>query len=280
MKIVCICEDEASVNCVASGLIQDHEIPLLIVPDFNAPRPAKVWKKAAKTKFIAKVINKLFFSLFPRKASRSRVREEIRQRGSGELEVAKACPEIRTIPSHEINSEATAELIAEHQPDLLFVCGAPILKRRIFTIAKHGAVNFHYGYSPKYKGQHTLLWAFNRRDHACLGGTFLKIDKGVDTGTPISFVYPEVDKGDSLEVIEAKLAVLARDHISNAIKAVAVDSGLPARPARDGDPVQKDFMIRFADYGPLVHAVYYFQLLRNKLFCRNPILREEQVEAA
>ena len=27
MRIVCICDDEASGSCVASGLIQDHEIP-------------------------------------------------------------------------------------------------------------------------------------------------------------------------------------------------------------------------------------------------------------
>ena len=280
MRIVCICEDEASVNCVSSGLIGDHEISLLIIPDFKAPRPANVWKKAARTKLTAKVINKLFFSLFPRKASRSRVRQEIQQRGSGELDLANACPEIKKVASHEINSDATAELIAKHKPDLLFVCGAPILKRKIFTIAKHGAVNFHYGYSPRYKGQHTLLWAFNRRDHASLGGTFLKIDKGVDTGTPISFVYPKVDKTDSLEVIEAKLAVLARDHISDAIKTAGIDNGSPVRSVMHGDGSQKDFMIRFADYSPLVHAVYYFQLLRNKLFCRNSILREEKVESA
>ena len=280
MRIVCICEDEASVKCVTSGLIENHEIALLIVPDFDAPSPANVWKKAAKTKLIAKVINKLFFSLFPRKASRSRVREEIRHRGLGELNLANACSQIKKIPSHEINSDATAELIAQHKPDLMFVCGAPILKRKIFTIAKHGAVNFHYGYSPKYKGQHTLLWAFNRRDHGCLGGTFLNIDKGVDTGTPISFVYPKVDKSDSIEVIEAKLAVLARDHISDAIKVAATDNVSSIKPEESGCGIQKDFMIRSADYNPVVHAVYYFQLLRNKLFSRNSILREEKIETA
>ncbi len=278
MRIVCVCEDEPSANCVTSGLIRDHEIPLLIIPDYSAPRPVEVWKKSAKTKPVAKVINTFFFSLFPRKAVRSKVREEIQRRGAGELDLANTGTEFKKIPTHEINSKSTAELIAAHHPDVLFVCGAPILRRRIFTIPRYGAVNFHYGYSPKYKGQHSLLWAYNRRDHESLGGTFLKIDKGVDTGSPISFIYPQVLKTDSLEVIEAKLAVLAREHVSQAVIAAASDDPSTVAMSDDNNSPRKHFMIRFADYGPIVHMAYYFQLLQNKLPTRNSVLREEQVD--
>ena len=202
-------------------------------------------------------------------------------RGWGELDFAKACSEIKKVPSHEINSNATAELIASYQPDLLFVCGAPILKPEIFTIAKFGSVNFHYGYSPKYKEQHSLLWAFNRRDHKNLGGTFLKIDAGIDTGPPISFVYPKIDKTDSLEIVEAKLAVLAREHISNAMTAAAIIPEPAEVPGHNGESASRnDATIRFADYRPKDHIVYYFQLLRNKLFRRDPILRDEQIDVA
>ena len=151
MKIVCICENEASANCVTSGLIGEHEIPLLIVPDFSAPKPPSRSKKKKRSKksLVSKAFGKLFFSVFPQKASRSKIRDEIQRRGSGELDPNNSCSNIKTIPAHEINSDSTAELIAKHEPDILFAVGAPILKDKIFDIPKYCSVNFHYGYSPK-----------------------------------------------------------------------------------------------------------------------------------
>ena len=277
MKIVCICESGASVNCVASGLIQDHEISLVIVPDFSAARPTKKAKKKSpkkKKNLFLRIANRLFFSVFSRKVSPQKVEKAILQRGEGELNLRNACSNFKTIPSYAINSESTAELIAAHDPDILFVCGAPILKKRIFEIPKYGAINFHYGYSPKYKGQHTLLWAYNRGDNESLGGTFLKIDKGVDTGIPIAFVYPEVNPADSLDVIEAKLALQARNIASDAV-ATALESS-PATPG-NSRPSEKEFMVRFADYSIKDHLWYYVQRIRNK-FRGSSILREEQVK--
>jgi methionyl-tRNA formyltransferase len=208
MKIVRNCEHDISANCIFSGLRQ-HEIPLIIVPDFAASKPGAPSKKQTSENLISKVVNKFFFTVFPRKPSRKKVREHILQKCSGESDLSNICENIQTVPAYTINSKSTADLIAKHDPDLLLVCGAPILRDRIFKIPKYGAVNFHYGYSFRYKGQHTLLWAYIRGDHRGLGGTFHKIDKGVDTGTPLSFVFPHVNKTDSLAMIEAKLAVLA-----------------------------------------------------------------------
>ena len=278
MKIVCICESGASVNCVASGLISDHEIAMVIVPDFSATRPTKkkpAKKKKKKKNLFLRIANRLFFSVVSMKVSPEKVEAAILQRGTGELNLKNACSNFKTVPAYAINSKSTAQLIAEQEPDILFVCGAPILKNRIFELAKYGAVNFHYGYSPKYKGQHTLLWAYNQGDHKSLGGTFLKIDKGVDTGAPIAFIFPEVDPTDSLEVIEAKLALLARDSASEAIAAALKT---PKSLKSHDEPNRKEFMVRFADYSFVVHLRYYAERIRNKFFKRGSILREEEVK--
>jgi len=283
MKIVCICESGASVNCIASGLIHDHEIAMVIVPDFGAtkPKPTKPSKKKKRPKkkknLLSRIVNRLFFTVVAMKVSPEKVEAAILERGTGQLNLKQACSNFKSVPAYAINSKSTAALIAEQEPDILFVCGAPILKSRIFEIPKYGAVNFHYGYSPKYKGQHTLIWAYNRGDNASLGGTFLKIDKGVDTGAPIAFIFPEVNSSDSLDVIEAKLALLARDNASAAVAAALKES--PSEIETD-EADQEEFMVRFVDYGCKDHLWYCAQRLRNKFFRGGSTLREEEVKIA
>ena len=279
MKIVCICANGASDNCVASGLIQDHEISLVIVPDFGAtrPQPTKPTKKKKRPKkkknLLVRIVNRLFFSVVAMKVSAEKVEAAILERGTGELNLKNACDNFKSVPAYAINSESTAALIAEQEPDILFVCGAPILKNNIFEIPKYGAVNFHYGYSPKYKGQHTLIWAYNRGDHQSLGGTFLKIDKGVDTGTPIAFVFPEVNHSDSLDVIEAKLALLARENASAAMAAASK----PTTPAIETEEANhEEFMVRYKDYGCKDHLWYFAQRIRNKFFRGASKLRQQE----
>lgn len=276
MKIACICEDGASVTCIASGLIDDHEIVLLIIPDFNTPNPNSTAKSKKKSKrsLFSRIVNRLFFSIIQRKVSPSKVEQIIAQRASGKRDLTGVCKNVVTIPTHQMNAQSTADLIASHEPDILFVCGAPILRENVFDIPKYGSVNFHFGYSPIYKGQHTLIWAFNRGDHKSLGGTFLKIDKGVDTGGPVMFVFPHVDHTDSLEMIEAKLALFARTHISEALQAARENKVI----AVDHPPAgSTEFMIRYNDYRVQHHLRYYLQLLRNKLLRRGS-LREEEIQ--
>ena len=120
-----------------------------------------------------------------------------------------------------------------------------------------------------------MLWAYNQGDYQNLAGTFLIIDKGVDTGGPLSFIYPEVNPSDSLEVIEAKLALLARDNICKAMSAAVKSATLAIEEDK-----QENFMIRFVDYGPKDHLTYYSRRLRNKLLPKSPILTEEKTTFA
>ena len=108
-----------------------------------------------------------------------------------------------------------------------------------------------------------------------MGGTFLKIDAGVDTGTPIAFMFPEVEPSDSLDVIEAKLALLARDNASAAVAAALKTS--PESIVND-DEDRQEFMIRHADYGLTEQLRYYAQRIQNKFFRGGSVLREEEVK--
>ena len=62
----------------------------------------------------------------------------------------------------EINRSEGVRLFEELRPDLLIVCGAPILKSQVFSIPTIGAVNLHFGVAPKYRGaEHAFLGALS-----------------------------------------------------------------------------------------------------------------------
>lgn len=270
MKIVCICEDDTIGNFIRDGLRPDHELPLVIMPEFNASKPRKR-HSGTPAKLLAKLISKVFFSFASRRPSKKILAQKVENSNKLIADNSKSVSPVESrIPVNKINSRSTAELIAKHEPDLMFVCGAPILEKRIFSIPKYGSVNFHFGYSPKYRGHHGLLWPYLKGDYQHIAGTFLKIDDGVDTGTPLAFVYPEVLGSDTIENIEAKVAKMARGCISPVMNSVAQGCG-----ELQFETPEKQFQISYADYGPLVHVKYVLKQLENCLVARKSVLRSQ-----
>ncbi len=118
------------------------------------------------------------------------------------------CPVIK-IPWWQINDASVREQIRSLAPDLMFVCGAPLLRPEIFSLPRLGTVNLHSGISPNYRGQHTLLWPLLKRDYARIGATLHYINEGIDAGRVLFRCYPALEPGDNLVAIEAKVAWLA-----------------------------------------------------------------------
>ena len=68
------------------------------------------------------------------------------------------------------------------QPDLVIARCKTLLNERIFTIPRLGTYVMHPGICPEYRNAHGCFWAMATGDHANVGMTLLRIDKGVDTG--------------------------------------------------------------------------------------------------
>lgn len=272
MKIVCICEDDEIVNFIRAGLSPAHEVPLVIVPEFGTGK-ARKRRKLSIGELASKAFSKLFFTVFTRCASKKVLVRLIENYEAADANKAQpdSNPKVVRIPSRKIGSQSTAQLIAEYEPDVMFVCGAPILKQELFDLPKYGSVNFHFGYSPKYRGHHGLLWPFLQSDYENLGGTFLKIDAGVDTGTPLGFVFPEVSGSDTIETIEAKVSKMARDCISQVMSSVETDGELEFKNS------PQKYSIKYLDYKPLVHLRYHLKLIKHRLFAGKAELRSQQV---
>ncbi len=104
---------------------------------------------------------------------------------------------IRTFcEKHSIHSEAigstilpsVTELIREKNPDIIFnINSHNIFDKKILDIPKIGAINFHNGPLPKYRGPGYVIpsWAIFNQEHEH-GVTWHFMDEGIDTGDIIA----------------------------------------------------------------------------------------------
>jgi methionyl-tRNA formyltransferase len=113
-------------------------------------------------------------------------------------------PVAEKVPARTVNSPEIARLFESLQPDVLLVCGAPILKQQIFSIPRITAVNVHFGIAPHYRGENALFWPLYRGDYDNIGFTLHVIDEGIDTGNVLARGYPALDKRDTEATLWAK----------------------------------------------------------------------------
>ena len=108
------------------------------------------------------------------------------------------------------NAAEAQQFIAAQQPDLVIARCKTLLAERIFSIPRLGTFVMHPGICPEYRNAHGCFWAMAAGDHANVGMTLLRIDKGVDTGPVFGYFRVDADATDS-HVLTQHRAVL--DHL-------------------------------------------------------------------
>jgi methionyl-tRNA formyltransferase len=117
-----------------------------------------------------------------------------------------------------ITDGRAAARLAEIQPDLLLLSGAPILPEELFTIPRFGTVNIHWGLSRRYRGNHTLFYPLCRREYDAIGVTLHRVDRGIDTGPVIAERQLVVDPAATLAMVFAKAAQSAAELVTEFIR--------------------------------------------------------------
>ncbi len=112
----------------------------------------------------------------------------------------------QSIASNKVNSRSAVKLLKDLDPDILLVCGAPILKKRVFEIPRIATINIHFGISSAYRGENTLFWPIMEGQFENIGATVHLIDQGVDTGEILLEYYPELTPSDDETTLELKIA--------------------------------------------------------------------------
>jgi len=95
-----------------------------------------------------------------------------------------------------INHPDVVELADRHNPDVIAVFGTSLIREPLLHKGRLGIVNLHGGLSPDYRGADCTFWALYNGEPERVGCTLHFVDAGIDTGTLIAYVSPEVKQGD------------------------------------------------------------------------------------
>jgi len=95
-----------------------------------------------------------------------------------------------------INHPDVVALEGRLQPDVIAVFGTSLIHGPLLSSGRLGIFNLHGGLSPRYRGADCTFWALFNGEPDQVGCTLHRIDNGIDTGTLIAHICPEVDEGD------------------------------------------------------------------------------------
>lgn len=87
------------------------------------------------------------------------------------------------------NSDECEGAVSSLGLDLIVISGDGVLKSYIYSRAKYGAVNFHTGIVPHYRGNSTLYWALRNMELNMVGYTVHRVEDTVDAG---DIIYQEI----------------------------------------------------------------------------------------
>jgi hypothetical protein len=96
----------------------------------------------------------------------------------------------------DVNTPEVREALVSEGVDVMFVdCLDAYVKPFIFEAPRLGTYLWHEGFTPEYRGFHCPLYTIINKELDKLGSTFLKMDRGFDTGpivvqTPVRDVDP------------------------------------------------------------------------------------------
>jgi folate-dependent phosphoribosylglycinamide formyltransferase PurN len=154
-----------------------------------------------------------------------------RQWETRELARLRSCfPDRPDAPERVVASPNSGEaqaFIREQQPDLVIARCKTLLNERIFSIPRLGTYVMHPGICPEYRNAHGCFWAMATGDHANVGMTMLRIDKGVDTGPVFGYFRVEADARESHVVTQHRVVFEHLDAIRDQLLKIEAGTASP-----------------------------------------------------
>lgn len=123
-------------------------------------------------------------------------------------------------PQNVLRNEKGIAFLKSLKPDIIFTCGAPLLKEPILTIPKIACINVHYGIPPEYRGNDTLFWALMNKDSKYIGASVHYLNKGVDRGNVLAKAFPALNRNESEVSIDLKTTILVAEAAVEVLKKI------------------------------------------------------------
>lgn len=110
------------------------------------------------------------------------------------------CEEVEAL---DIHAPDVVARVAAWRPDLGLSLGAPVLKRPLFGLPRHGTINLHLGRVPDYRGAPPGFWEL-WTGATEIGATIHMVDDGLDTGPVLEQLLAPIYPDDTLAVVQAR----------------------------------------------------------------------------
>lgn len=125
-----------------------------------------------------------------------------------------------------VNNEEFLSRLRNLKTDVVFVASfGQILKRDILELPAIACVNLHASLLPAYRGAAPIISAV-LEGISVTGITFMKIDKGLDTG-PMYCKYEQKITNERADQLEKKLGLLAAEHVESVIEKIVSGELVP-----------------------------------------------------
>ena len=122
------------------------------------------------------------------------------------------------ISRNELNTNTKIiKKIIDLKPDLLISYGCSLIRNNLIRKFKNKFINLHLGLSPYYKGSATNFWPIVNNELQFLGGTFMFIDYGIDSGPIIHQFRPKIKIKDNIHTIGCEIILKSIKEIKKVI---------------------------------------------------------------
>ena len=133
-----------------------------------------------------------------------------------------------------VNDPAFLSKLRGLLPDMLVVVSfGQLLKEELLSLPRLGCLNVHASLLPKYRGASPIASAILNGERVS-GVSFMRMDKGLDTGPVYETIASEIAPGTTTAELELELARLAGKSIGGCILRIA-DGSLKAVPQNDAE---------------------------------------------
>ena len=136
----------------------------------------------------------------------------------------------RKIPVYCVSNHNDAlcqELLEKNDPEVLVLGGTRIIKPNILQLPRNSTVNSHPGLLPWLRGSASVGWALYK--DMPQGATVHYIDPGIDTGDIIFSRKLPVNRQDTYESLNHRIAILAGELMVEALSAIK-NGNAPRKP--------------------------------------------------
>lgn len=126
-----------------------------------------------------------------------------------------------------VNTPESLEFLRSLDLDLIVVASyGQILREPLLNLPRFGCLNLHASLLPKYRGASPVQAAILAGDPET-GVSFMKLDKGLDTGPVYEVVRMPLDGSETGAALEQALAELAAEHVGACIRRVCREGLVP-----------------------------------------------------